>query len=82
MNERVIEIYDNQLKAIIAIVHTDWYKEIKKYWQREVESIKWNYPIVKSEDLYKLQEKDKIASSFLTFLTNLESTNEIHNKVK
>jgi len=67
-----IEIYDNQKKAIMWIKDTEWYKEIKKYWQREVESCRANYMTVKAEDLYKLQERDKIWTAFLTFLNNLE----------
>lgn len=76
------EIYDKQLRAITEIAHTNWYKEIKNYWKREVESIKQEYPTVKEDKLYRLQERDKIASAFLTFLENLENARNINRSAK
>ena len=76
------KIYDDQLKAITNIAHTDWYKEIKSFWKRELDSIKSLFPQVKEENLYKLQERYLIADKFLTFLNNLESAQDITQQAK
>jgi len=81
-NNHAIEMYKEQLKAITNISHTDWYKEIKRYWKTVLEWIKTDYPIVKECDLHKLQEKDKIASNFLMFLNNLENAKNINKMAK
>jgi len=81
-NEHAINMYEKQLKAVINISHTEWYKEIKSYWERELDSIKTNYPVVSQENLHKLQEKDKIATSFLHFLNNLENAKQINKQAK
>ena len=60
----------------------DWYKEIKWYWVRELEWIKALYSTVKEENLYRLQEKDKLATAFITFLNNLEGTKKISEMAK
>ena len=81
-NEHAISMYKEQLQAITNIADTDWYKEIKSYWERELDSIKTNYPLVTQENLHKLQEKDKIATSFLYFLNNLEDAKQINKQAK
>lgn len=80
--EKIIELYDKQVRAITEIVHTKWYKEIKNYWQRELDTIKQQYPNIKEDELYRLQEKDKIATAFLRFLTNLEEAKKINKAAK
>ena len=80
--QEIIDLYDTQVKAITNIAHTKWYKEIKNYWNREVAWIKALYPTVKEWELYKLQEKDKLATWFLTFLNNLESTQKVSEQAK
>ncbi len=68
--KRAIEAYEKQLKAIGGILKTDWYKEIKSFWEREKESALQE--LWYSKNIVPLQEKYKIANSFLTFLNNFE----------
>ena len=76
------KIYDDQLKAITNIAHTDWYKEIKAFFQRELDWTKAEYPFVKEDDLHRLQEKDKVVTKFLTYLSNLEQAQNIQAQAK
>jgi hypothetical protein len=76
------QIYDEQLKAITNIAHTDGYKEIKRFFQTELDAVKEQYPLIEEENLYRLQEKHKVISKFLTYLNNLESTQKIKTAVK
>jgi len=81
-NKHAIELYEDQLRAITNISDTDWYKEIKRWWKTELEWVRESYPIVKEDDLHKLQVKDSIASSFLAFLENLENAKNIDKLAK
>ena len=65
-------MYKKQINAIQGIKHTDWYKEMIKYWERELEAVELTFPIVQEKDLKALQNRYILSSKFLTFLKNLE----------
>lgn len=75
------KFYEKQLRDIVAISHTDWYKQIKDYWIRVKESAEVQLYTIKEEDLKTVQLKRLIANDFLTFLENLEKEREIRKMV-
>ena len=75
-------IFNQQLKDITNISHTDWYKEIKRYWKTVLEWAELELKTVKPEFLNIVQSKCLIADWFLTFLENIEKTKEVSNQVK
>ena len=79
-NKLIQEMYDKQLRAINEIKDKKGYKEIKAYFERELEATKKKYPEVKEKELYRLQEKDKVVSAFLTFLNNLENAKKVRQQ--
>lgn len=74
-------IYEKQLKGITNIAHTDWYKEIKMYWERVRDSSLIELQTVHKENLEVVQLKYSIANDFITFLTNLEKAKETQQRV-
>jgi len=76
------KLYDKQVSDITNISHLDWYKEVKAYWQRVQEWASDDLKIVTEVNLKITQQKYKIASDFITFLSNLESTKETRAKVQ
>jgi len=76
------KLYDKQVKDITNISHLDWYKQIKDYWTRVKEWTTEQLKTVDIENLKITQMKYEIASEFVTFLSNLESTKETRAKVK
>lgn len=76
------KLYDKQVKDITNISDTEWYKQIKEYWEREKDGASNELLTVSKEKLSEIQMKYKLASWFVTFLTNLESTREVREQVK
>jgi len=76
------ELYNKQLKSITNISHTDWYKEIKRYWSTVKESAEVQLKTVSAENLANVQNICKISTDFLTFLENLESAIDIWKQSK
>lgn len=70
-NEKAIEMYDAQLKAIQWIKDKDWFKEIVNYWKRETEACMDALTTAKIDDVTYLQARYSTWKSFLTFLENL-----------
>lgn len=73
------QLYTKQLSAITGISNTDWYKEIKRYWNEVLEWAEKELKTVKPEFLQIIQTKVLIAENFVNFLDNLEKAvrNEI-----
>lgn len=76
------KLYEKQLKDIINISHTDWYKQIKEYWIRVKEWASIELNTIDEKNLKVIQLKRNLADDFVTFLNNLEQTKEIRQKVK
>lgn len=75
-------MYDKQLKDITNICHTEWYKEIKWFWER-VRDWAWvELETVLEENLKTVQMKKQIANDFIMFLNNLESAKVVRNKTQ
>lgn len=75
-------VYDTQLKAITNISHTEWYNEIKKYWERVEEGALDELKKVSKEKLESVQLKYEIANNFVSFLKNLQNAKNINNITK
>lgn len=76
------KLYNKQLKDITNISHTDWYKEIKAYWERVKEWAMIQLETVEEKDLKIVQLKRNIASEFVMFLNNLEQSKQLREDVK
>lgn len=76
------KLYNKQLKDITNISHTDWYKEIKRYWTEVKEWAEAELKKVKPEFLNIIQTKCLIAEEFVWFLENLEKATAISKKAK
>ena len=70
---RAFDIYNQQIKALAAIIETDWYKEIKAYFERDAESAKDQLTTADSVNILSLQERYRLANNFVTFLNNFET---------
>ena len=75
-------VYDTQLKAITNISHTEWYIEIKKYWERVEEGALDELKKVSKEKLESVQLKYEMANNFVSFLKNLQNAKNINNITK
>lgn len=75
-------VYDTQLKAITNISHTEWYNEIKKYWERVEEGALDELKKVSKEKLESVQLKYEMANNFVSFLKNLQNAKNINNITK
>lgn len=76
------KIYNKQVKDITNISHTEWYKEIKRYWKTVWEWAKEELKTVSPEILKITQMKCMLAESFVTFLENLEKSKEVSKQAK
>ena len=76
------KLYNKQVKDITNIAHTEWYKEIKRYWKRVQEWAEIELKSVSADNLKAIQLKCNIAEWFVTFLENLENTRKISEQVK
>lgn len=75
-------VYDTQLKAITNISHTEWYNEIKKYWERVEEGALDELKKVSKEKLESVQLKYEIANNFVSFLKNLQNAKNVSSITK
>ncbi len=82
INDFAQELYNNQLKSITNIAHTDWYKEIKRYWTSIKDSGETDLKTVKPENLANKQMQCKISEEFLNFLDNLESAVDVQKQTR
>ena len=82
VNDFAQELYHNQLKSITNIAHTNWYKEIKRYWTTVKESAETDLKTVSSANLVNIQMKCEISEQFLNFLDNLEGAIDIQKQTK
>lgn len=71
------KLYEKQVNSIIEIRETNWFKEIKDYWNRVKDSANIQLQTVKKEHLELVQNKYMIADQFVNFLENLEKAKEI-----
>lgn len=76
------KLYDKQVKDITNISDTEWFKEIKSYWKRVKDWANEELLNTEEKNLKIIQEKYKIASQFITFLNNLESSRDVRQQVK
>ena len=76
------KLYNEQLEDITNIAHTDWYKQIKKYWERVKEWAESELHTIDEKNLKIVQLKRTIADEFLSFLNNLEKAKDTRAKVK
>ena len=60
-----------QKQALDAIKNTNWFKEIREYWQRVVLSCNERLRTIKTEDIKRVQGELDIAMQFLDFLDNI-----------
>ncbi len=76
------KLYKKQLKDIHSIKDTEWYKQLKEYWERVRDSADIELQSVTEEILKITQMKRRIADDFISFLNNLEKAPFIEKQAK
>lgn len=69
--DEAMEHFIQQKRAIDWIKNTQWFAEIREYWQRVVVACNERLRTVRSEDIKREQGQIDMALSFLQFLDNL-----------
>jgi hypothetical protein len=64
-----------QKSSIESISWTVWFKELVKYWEREVKACEARLATMKSEDIKSVQAELAVANRFLSFISNILSAN-------
>lgn len=69
--DEAMQHFIQQKRAIDGIKKTQWFAEIREYWQRVVVACNERLRTVRSEDIKREQWQLDMALSFLQFLDNL-----------
>lgn len=69
--DEAYQMFIQQKDSLKAIASTNWFREIREYWQREVELCQERLRTMKSEDIKSVQAELNLAKRFLMFLDNM-----------
>lgn len=71
--DEAYNIFVSQKNSIDAIANTNWFKEIKAYWQSVLIACNDRLRTVTTDNIQRTQWELELATWFLSFLDNIQS---------